>query len=336
MTEMIPTVDFEADGKQIGWLRLPHSVTRSAYGVIPIPIAVIKKGAGPQILLSAGTHGDEYEGQIALTRLIQSLEPEQIRGRVIILPALNLPAAVAGTRVSPLDGGNLNRVFPGDPHGSPTWQIADYVEQHLLPMVEVVADFHSGGASLEYRPHMSTHFSVDASPEFKARSLEIVKHLGVPHVMIFERKPKTGGLPDGAMRKEVFSFGGEFGGTGSVATDGVAYVEEAARRLLAIFRATEESLPGSTEPEPEVLHIFGPKAYVYAPEAGVFVPSTELSQHVVPGDLCGEVLFPENPGRAPISVSFEGEGVVVCRRHPGRVERGDCVAHLAADAGQIS
>lgn len=330
MTEIIPTVDFEADGKQIGWLRLPHSVTRSAYGVIPIPIAVIQNGAGPQILLSAGSHGDEYEGQVALTRLIQTLEPKQIRGRIIILPALNLPAAVAGTRVSPLDSGNLNRVFPGDPHGSPTWQIADYVEQHLLPLVEVVADFHSGGASLEYRPHMSTHFSVDASPEHKARSLEIVKKLGVPHVMIFERKPKPGVLPDGAMRKNVFSFGGEFGGTGSVSTKGVTYVEEAVRRLLAIFGASEESLPESTEPEPEELHIFGPKAYVYAPEPGVFVPATELSQKVEAGDLCGEVLFPENPGRTAVPVFFENGGDVVCRRHPGRVERGDCVAHLAA------
>ena len=149
MSEVIlPTVDFEADGKQIGWLRLPHSVTRSAYGVIPIPIAVIKNGTGPQDpTLTGGNHGDEYEGQIALTRLIQAFEAGfKSRGRVFILPALNLPAAVAGTRVSPLDGGNLNRVFPGDPHGSPTWQIADYVEQHLLPMVDMVGDFHSGGA----------------------------------------------------------------------------------------------------------------------------------------------------------------------------------------------
>jgi len=193
-----------------------------------------------------------------------------------------------------------------------------------------VADFHSGGASLEYRPHMSTHFSIDASPEHKARSLEIVKQLGVPHVMIFEREPKPGVLPDGAMRKNVFSFGGEFGGTGSVSTSGVAYVEEAVRRLLAIFGASEESLPESTEPEPEELHIFGPKAYVYAPEPGVFVPATELSQKVEEGDLCGEVLFPENPGRPPVPVFFEAGGDVVCRRHPGRVERGDCVAHLAA------
>lgn len=327
---MTPTVDFEADGKQIGCLNLPHSVTRSAYGVIPIPIAVIKNGSGPQVLLCAGTHGDEYEGQIALTRLIQSLEPEQVRGRVIILPALNLPAALAGTRVSPRDGGNLNRVFPGDPHGTPTWQIADFVEQLLLPMVDVVADFHAGGASLEYRTHVSTHFSSDASPQHKARSIEVVKQLGVPHVMVFERPPKPGPLPDAAMRKGVLSFGGEFGGTGSVSTRGIAYVQEAIRRLLAIVGATDESLSVASEPEPELLHIFGPQAYVYAPENGVFLPATELSQQVEVGDLCGEVLFPENPSRQSVPVSFEGDGVVVCRRHPGRVERGDCVAHLAA------
>ncbi len=328
---MIPTVDFEADGKQIGWLRLPHSVTRSAYGVIQIPIAVIQNGPGPQFLFTGGNHGDEYEGQVALTRLIQSLEPDRIRGRVIILPALNLPAAVAGTRVSPLDGGNLNRVFPGDPNGTPTWQIAHYVEEHLLPMVEVVGDFHAGGASLEYRPHMSTHFATEASPEHKALSLEIVKKLGVPHVMVFEREPKPGVLPDAAMRKGVFSFGGEFGGTAGVSTCGVAYVEEVIRRLLTIFGATDDSASDPAEPEPDLLHIFGPKAYVYAPEAGVFVPATELSQQVELGDLCGEVLFPDNPARPPVPVLFEGAGVVVCRRHPGRVERGDCVAHLAAN-----
>ena len=61
-----------------------------------------------------GNYGDEYEGQIALNNLIRTLEPQHIRGRLIILPALNFPAAMAGRRVSPLDGLNLNRVFPAD------------------------------------------------------------------------------------------------------------------------------------------------------------------------------------------------------------------------------
>ena len=328
MTQIIPTVDFEQTGKQVGWLRLPHSVTRSAYGTLAIPIAVIQNGAGPQILLIAGNHGDEYEGQIALTRLIQSLQPEEICGRLIILPALNLPAAQAGTRVSPLDEGNLNRVFPGDPNGSPTWEIADYVEHHLLPMVDVVADFHAGGGSLDYRPHASTHFAVDASPEHKARSLEVVKALGVPHVMVFERTAKGGALPDAAIRQEVISLGGEYGGMGSVSRIGVTLVQQSVARLLAYFGA-KGTLPNDL-PTPRVMHIFGTTAYVYAPEPGVFEPATELGDYVEPGNLCGHVLFPDNPVREPLPVIFEGTGEVVCKRHPGRIERGDCVAHLAA------
>lgn len=62
-------VDFDADGKQTGFLRLPHSVHRSAYGWIPIPIVMIKNGDGPTALLISGNHGDEYEGQVALTKL---------------------------------------------------------------------------------------------------------------------------------------------------------------------------------------------------------------------------------------------------------------------------
>ena len=80
MTSTKPTtlwsdIDFARDGKQIDWLYLPHSVTRSAYGEIMIPIAVVKRGPGPTVLLMAGNHGDEYEGQIALAKLIRTLEP---------------------------------------------------------------------------------------------------------------------------------------------------------------------------------------------------------------------------------------------------------------------
>ena len=55
-------IDFNRDGKQTGFLRLPHSVHRSAYGWIPIPVACLRNGKGPRVLLMAGNHGDEYEG----------------------------------------------------------------------------------------------------------------------------------------------------------------------------------------------------------------------------------------------------------------------------------
>ena len=163
-------VDYNAQGKQVDWLYLPHSVTRSAYGALAIPIAVIRNGDGPTVFLMSGNHGDEYEGQITLAKLIRELEPEQVRGRIIILPAANLPAAMAGTRVSPIDQGNLNRAFPGDPQGTPTWAIAHYIDSVLYPLADFHHDLHSGGSSLKYVPFCSMRNSGD--PALDARIKE--------------------------------------------------------------------------------------------------------------------------------------------------------------------
>src|SRR5690625_6211325 len=96
-------IDFEKNGKQLGFLRLPHSVHHSAYGWIPIPIASIKNGDGPTVLIMGGNHGDEYEGQILAANLIRLLEPDMLNGQVILLPMANFPAAKAGKRTSPID-----------------------------------------------------------------------------------------------------------------------------------------------------------------------------------------------------------------------------------------
>ena len=104
------------------------------------------------MVLMGGTHGDEYEGQIAIDRLAKTLRPEEITGRIICLPMLNFPAADAGLRCSPIDEGNLNRAFPADPRGTPTQLIAHYVEEVLMPLADYAIDLHSGGASLFYPP----------------------------------------------------------------------------------------------------------------------------------------------------------------------------------------
>ena len=81
-----------------------------------------------------------------------------------MIPALNTPAAIPGPGSARSTTAISIGRFPGDPDGGPTWKIADYVQNHLVPMVDVVADFHCGGASLAYRPHASTHFSPDSRP----------------------------------------------------------------------------------------------------------------------------------------------------------------------------
>src|SRR5262245_10819642 len=145
-------LDLDAEGKACGFLRVPHSVHRSAYGYIPIPIVRIRNGAGPRVVLVAGNHGDEWEGQLALGELIRRLEPKDIKGRLIMLPSANFPAAIAALRTSPLDNGNLNRAYPGDSQGDVTHQIAFWIEHHLVPGNDFALDLHSGGGSLMYLP----------------------------------------------------------------------------------------------------------------------------------------------------------------------------------------
>ena len=87
MSRLSADIDLLADGKATGFVRVPHSVHRSAYGWIPIPIVRIRNGEGPSVLMQAGNHGDEWEGQIGLGNLLRSIEPKDIKGRLVILPS---------------------------------------------------------------------------------------------------------------------------------------------------------------------------------------------------------------------------------------------------------
>ena len=93
-------IDFDANGKRSGYLYGPISTNESAYGLLQIPIWVAKNGSGPTILMTGAVHGDEYEGPIVLHRLARELDPSRINGRLIIIPALNLPALGSGALVA--------------------------------------------------------------------------------------------------------------------------------------------------------------------------------------------------------------------------------------------
>lgn len=113
-----------------------------------MPILSIKNGAGPTLVIMAGNHGDEHEGQIAISTLARELNPADICGRLILMPMVNYPAAQAGLRTSPIDEGNLNRLFPGNAAGSPTEMIAHYIEDVLMPLTYYAFDLPYAGIVL--------------------------------------------------------------------------------------------------------------------------------------------------------------------------------------------
>lgn len=222
-------LDFAGVGCQVSCLRVVQPRNDSAWHAVEVPAAVIGNGEGPTVLLTGGVHGDEFEGPIVLLKLLRRLRPERLRGRLILLPALNRPALDAGTRLSPLDDRDLNRAFPGDAGGTITSAIANFVETMLLPRVELVLDIHSGGRSMMFLPCLWMNHVADAG--LMARSLAAARAFGAPVTLV--TSPLAGGaMSDSAERLGKIYLSTEVAGAAAVSRDAVRLVEDGIDRLL--------------------------------------------------------------------------------------------------------
>ena len=322
-------LDRRAPGRWLGWLSIPHSRHDSGYGVIPVPIAVLDGGEGPSVLLTAGNHGDEYEGQAVLRELIHALDPANLKGRLIVLPALNLPAVLAGRRDSPLDGGNLNRLFPGDPNGGPTSMLAHFVDTELLPRVAWALDFHSGGSSMEYLPCAMVRGCDDT--ELAARLEAAMRAMRLELALVVQATQDARTLPAAGLARGVVHVACEIGGGGSLTPASVAAAERALRGFLDHAGVLGDDAPPASPPR--LMHVAGSDYFLFAPARGLFVPEVALGKTVAAGQRAGRILAIEEPERPPVALRFARAGLVVCRRVPAQVAPGDCVAHVATDAG---
>src|SRR5882724_10745078 len=99
---LVTSLDFDKPGKQHGFLQVPYSHNLGGWANVMIPTTVIVNGKGPSVLMLGGNHGDEYQGQVALMKLARELRAEDVSGRLVLIPSLNLPAAKTATRLSPI------------------------------------------------------------------------------------------------------------------------------------------------------------------------------------------------------------------------------------------
>ncbi|MCS4296276.1 putative deacylase [Comamonas sp. BIGb0152] len=319
-------IDLEKQGKHIGFARLPHSVNRSAYGWLPIPIVSIRNGVGRRVLLLAGSHGDEYEGQVALTKLVQEFEANQIQGQLIIMPMTNYPAALAGTRTSPLDDGNLNRLYPGRADGTPSEMIAHFVETELMPRVDLVLDIHSGGASLNYLPCSTSVVQPDAE-KCELDAVTLMRHFGAPYGLLLKGKSGIGSISEAATRNKIIRIGTEVGGRAWVERTYRELCEAGIKRVLAHLEIINSQ--GLPAPDEMLLIEALPGDYVYAHANGLFESAVRLGDQVEQGDLAGSIYFPATLNRPSEPVFFGSSGIVLCERPNAMCEVGDCLLHLA-------
>ena len=173
--------DFELNelrrsGKQSAWLDIAGSRRRKVIGVCRC-LTVNGADDGPTLLVIAGVHGDEYEGIAAIPQVYSTIEPKDLRGRLVMVPVCNMPAYEAALRSSPIDGLNLARVFPGDINGTITQQIAWWIGEKLLRHADFLIDLHTGGIAYEL-PTLIGY--VHDESELGQATLEAAEAFGAP------------------------------------------------------------------------------------------------------------------------------------------------------------
>jgi len=319
------SIDLTASGKQVGRLQLPRVSNTGGWAYSFVPIAVLANGEGPTVLVSAGNHGDEYEGQVAALRLIHELGPEQVQGRLIVIPVISTAAARANTRLWP-GGANFNRSFPGSPAGPPSEQLADYFTRVLFPLADAVVDIHSGGRTAWFTP--CSHMHVVDDPQQRRAMLEAMLAWNSDYHFLYIDVNGSGLLPVEAEEQGKLVVTTELGGGGRVpaavhrlAWSGLGNV----LRQLGVLAGEVETRASLGLPDAVILDGRDPRNYVIAEQDGLFEGLLEPGEQVAAGDTVGRLWFPDAPGAPPQLLRAPLDGVVACVRAIPVCEAGDSV-----------
>jgi len=321
---IVPTIPFDEDGAHFGYLRLPASRDESAWGAVMIPIAVIRNGEGPTALLTGANHGDEYEGPIALQALAHELKPDEIAGRVIIVPFMNTPAFHAARRTSPLDGVNLNRCFPGRPDGSTTEKIADYFLRTLVPLADIVLDYHSGGKTLDFVPFAAAHL-LDSTVQQEA-CIAAMQAFNAPYSMTL-REIDPVGMYDTVVEEAGKTFvTTELGGGGSATARSAGIARRGVRNLLKHAGI----LCGDPEIGPSIaIDTTEGDCFHFCEMRGMLELLCDLGDPVAKGDPLALIWPTDRVGANPVAIQARTSGILAARHFPGLINPGDCLAVVA-------
>lgn len=297
---------------------------------LSLPLTVVRRGEGPIVLVAGGTHGDEFEGQIAVARLSRAIDAGQVEGTLILLPFHNVLACRAGTRLTPGDNSDLNRLYGRAQDPGPAQTIARFVETTLLPRIDWVIDLHSGGTAHEFvlSSNVQARFP---SAECDAMLAPLLA-FDAPYAIVFDEVPSSPHMPHGgtlegaarALGKKAISS--ELGGAGRATPQSLAVAERGLGNLLS-FIGTVPSVQ-ATRPEQSrsrLLFLGRPEHHVTIAASGCFAPLAELGMEVRKGDLLGHI----ESHMACEPIPAPASGVVVAVASRGLQQKGNVVFYLA-------
>jgi len=258
-------------------------------------------GDGPTLVVTGGVHAAEYASIAAALDLGRSLDPQNLRGRVIVVPVMNTPAFTARSiYVCPLDGRNLNRVFPGDARGTASEQIADWVFRNVISQADYYVDLHGGDLIEALVPF--TIFFRSGNDRVDKMSLEMAQVFGI-HFLVCSETP--GSTFCAASRAGIPSILAESGGQGIWTREDVALHTNGLRRLMRHL----DMIPGGAAPEPVAVTLLERFLWLRSQHAGFWYPEVAVNEPVKAGQNLGCIKDCE--GRVLQTAVSPADGVVL-------------------------
>jgi uncharacterized protein len=265
------------------------STSTSSGEEIRFPVATARGATdGPTLVVVAGVHGSEYDGIEATKQLFAWVDPEQLRGTLVTVPCLNIPAFYGlAMHVNPRDGLNPARCFPGDADGSDTERLVDLLWREVVLNADAVVDVHGGDLEEELVDYSQINLTGNETVDRVAEGVALA--LDMP---FFCRRAAPETLPtrDGTLCQIAGTNGipaalAESGSHGVLDPACVATHLKGLKNVLSYLEMIDAPPVVEVE-QPRILHRF---VGVGAPVSGLWYPAVEKGETIHKGQTLGAI-----------------------------------------------
>ncbi|MBZ4035495.1 succinylglutamate desuccinylase/aspartoacylase family protein [Flavobacterium sp. 17A] len=311
----------ENTGKRID--TLVHFKTDSPYNYMPVTI-ISGKEKGPVFTIVAGIHGFEYPPISAVQELIKEIDPNNLKGTLVVIPIANVGSFYKRTPfVNPLDNKNLNNAFPGSKSGTITEQIANYITKEIIPNSDVFLDVHAGDANEDLLPFVCyyNNTSEEKNTELSAKLSEIsgINHIVSYPYTITKTEPAKYAFKQASQNgKTALSI--EAGKLGNVQTESVHLIKKAVYNMLNYMDIYAKGTTPTKNPSAVYLKN---QEYVKAEFSGVFHSNLKSGDYIKKEDKIG--FISDEFGTVLNEIKAPATGVVLYKIGTPPVNKGETV-----------
>ena len=283
---------------------------------VEVPVIIERsKKHGPTILITAGIHGDEVNGVEIVRQIIAKGINKPKRGTIICIPVINIFGFLHMDREFP-DGRDLNRMFPGTKSGSLASRVAFKLIHEIVPQVDLILDFHSGGSD-RFNAAQIRIVNDDSALE------ELARVFGAPFVLFSKNLNKSFrntcyklGIP-----MLLFEGGKSFHFDTNITNTGVNGIKRVLNHLDMLHTRFKIS-----KPKKHCIFISESK-WIRAKYSGMFRASAQINEAVNKGDVIGHITDPF--GKFHHFVKAENSGYIFNVNQAPIVYKGDALFHIS-------